>query len=195
MKPFRQGLNDRHLGFTLIELLVTIAVAAVLMMVAAPSFVTFQRNAELTSTTNKLVAAISAARGEAMKRGASAMVVPKDGSSWTSGWTVFVDKDLSMSFDASKDDVVLEEPAPSGYITVTGNGAAGDTAPYVLYNGSGYSRTKAGAFGALTFSVARNDVASAQADDQTRRVVVAATGRTRSCRPSQDTSCTATATN
>ena len=100
-----------------------------------------------------------------------------------------------MSFDASKDDVVLEEPAPSGYITVTGNGAAGDTAPYVLYNGSGYSRTKAGAFGALTFSVARNDVASAQADDQTRRVVVAATGRTRSCRPSQDTSCTATATN
>ena len=39
MKPFRQGLNDRHLGFTLIELLVTIAVAAVLMMVAAPSVV------------------------------------------------------------------------------------------------------------------------------------------------------------
>ncbi len=108
-------------GFTLIELMVTIAVAAVLMMIAAPSFVAFQRNAELTSTTNTLIAAINTARGEAMKRGAYAMVVPKDGSQWSSGWIVFVDKDLSMGFDASKDDVVLEQPAPSGYITISGN--------------------------------------------------------------------------
>ena len=181
-------------GFTLIELMVTIAVAAVLMMIAAPSFIAFQRNAELTSTTNTLIAAINTARGEAMKRGAYAMVVPKDGSQWSSGWIVFVDKDLSMGFDASKDDVVLEQPAPSGYITISGNGIAAGAAPYVLYNGSGYSRDKSGAFGALTFSIARNDVATGQADEQTRRIIVAATGRTRSCRPSQDSTCTTSAT-
>lgn len=181
-------------GFTLIELMVTIAIAAILMMIAAPSFVTFQRNAELTSTTNTLIAAINAARGEALKRAAYAMVVPKDGTNWSSGWIVFVDKDLSKDFDATKDEVVLEQPAPSSYITVTGNGAAADTPPYVLYDGSGFSKTKAGGFGALTFSIARNDVDSTQTADQTRRIVVAATGRTRSCRPSQDSTCTANAT-
>lgn len=179
-------------GFTLIELMVTIAVAAVLMMVAVPNFITFQRNAELTSTTNTLIAALNAARSEAMKRGAFAMVVPKDGASWNSGWIVFVDKDLSQDFDASKDEVVLEQPAPSSYIVVGGSGIAAGAAPYVLYNGSGYSKDKSGGFGAITISVARNDVGEAQAADQTRRIKIAATGRIRSCRPSQDSTCTAT---
>ena len=52
-------------GFTLIELMVTLAIAAVLMMVAAPSFVGFQRNSEMTSVTNSLLAAANAARAEA----------------------------------------------------------------------------------------------------------------------------------
>lgn len=181
-------------GFTLIELMVTIAVAAVLMTVAVPSFVTFQRNAELTSTTNTLIAAMNAARSEAMKRGAFAMVVPKDGSSWSSGWIVFLDKDLSQDFDATKDEAIFEQTAPSSYITVGGSGVAAGSAPYVLYNGSGYSKDKSGGFGALTISVARNDVGAAQAADQTRRIIIAATGRIRSCRPAQDSTCTAGAT-
>lgn len=188
------SIRARQLGFTLIELMVTIAIAAILMMVAAPSFVTFQRNSELTSATNTLIAAINAARGEAMKRGAFAMVVPKDGAHWSSGWIVFVDKDLDKAFDTSEDEVVLDQIAPSDYITVSGTGAAAETSPYVLYDGSGYSKTKSGGFGALTFSIVRNDVSSAQASEQARRIIIAATGRTRSCRPSQDTTCTASAT-
>ena len=40
-----QGCNQ--VGFTLVELLITLAVAGILAMVAVPSFVQFQRNAQL----------------------------------------------------------------------------------------------------------------------------------------------------
>lgn len=186
--------RPRQRAFTLIELLVTIAIAAVLMVVAVPSFTSFLRNSELSSTTNTLLAAINAARGAAMKAGSFAMVIPKDGSNWSSGWIVFVDKDLSQSFDATKDEVVLERGAPSTFIAVSGTGPAAESSPYILFNGSGYPKLKSGGFGAFTFSLARNDVPSAQQNEQTRRLIVAAAGRTRSCRPSTDTTCTASAT-
>lgn len=188
MKP-----SSNAKGFTLIELLVTISIAAVLMMIAVPSFSTFQRNAELTSITNTLMSAINAARGEAMKRGSFAMVVPLDGANWSSGWRVFVDKDLNFTYEEDKDELVLDHPAPAGFITISGNNTAADDSPYILYNGSGYSKTKAGAFGALAFSIRRNDVSTSQQLEQTRRIIVASTGRTRSCRPASDTDATCSA--
>ena len=57
----KTAAHRRNGGFTLIELMVTIALAAVLMTIAAPSFVQYQRNSELTSLTNSLLAAINAA--------------------------------------------------------------------------------------------------------------------------------------
>ncbi len=73
--------------------MITLAIGAVLMMVAAPSFVGFQRNSEMTSITNSLLAAANTARAEAMKTGMNAFVVPSgNGSDWSAGWVVFVDK-------------------------------------------------------------------------------------------------------
>ena len=187
-------MSYRVRGFTLIELMITIAVAAVLMALAAPSFVDFQRNSALTAASNTLTASLNSARSEAMKHGAFAMVVPESGANWSQGWFVFVDKNLNQSYDAG-DEVILRQPALAGYLSVSGNGTASGTAPYVLYNGSGYSRDKNGGFGALTLSVQRNDVQGAKVTAETRRVIVSRTGRVRSCRPSVDTTCTATATN
>ena len=170
-------------GFTLVELVVTIAIAAILMMFAAPSFVNFRRNSELTSTTNTLTASLNAARSEAMKYGTFAMVVPQNNTDgWKSGWRVFVDKNLNQEFD-SGDTLVLEQGV-----------LAAESLPYVMYNGSGYSRTKNGAFGALTFTIQRNDVPSEEADVLARRLIVSRTGRVRFCRPKQDTTCGVTAT-
>lgn len=194
MTPTLHALRPSR-GFTLIELMVTLAVAAVLMMVAVPSLTTFKRNAELTSATNTLLASINAARGEAMKRGRSAMVVA-NGSSWSSGWTVFVDTVATQSY-TDADFTVLVQPALTNFtVTGTPGSTATGATPYLLFDASGYSKTKTGGFNALTLSITPNFTSDAQLADQTRRVVVAATGRARTCKPASasDTSCSATST-
>lgn len=55
------------LGFTLVELIVTVAVFAILVAMAAPSFqATMQRN-RLATTANELLAAAQASRSEALR--------------------------------------------------------------------------------------------------------------------------------
>jgi type IV fimbrial biogenesis protein FimT len=170
-------------GFTLIELLVALTIGAILMVVAAPSFITYQRNSELTSHANSLLAAINAARGEAMKRGRSAMVVPTDGADWSTGWVVFVDLDRTQDYAAANDLTILTAQAPPSYLTITGRGTTSLTAPYIMYDASGYSRTKAGGFGALTFEIKRGDLSGTEQVSQIRRVKIASTGRARVCTP------------
>lgn len=182
-------------GFTLIELLVTIAIAAILLMVGVPGFIAFQRNSELTSATNSLVAAMNAARGEAMKRGMTAMVVPASGTDWGSGWTVFVDKDRDQAYDESQDITILKQGALQGYFSAAGQTAGGTVADYVMFDPSGYSKTAASAaFRSLTLSIARNDLSGTEKTEQTRLLVIAVTGRIRACRPAMDSTCVVTAT-
>lgn len=54
-------------GFTLIELMVGILVAAVLLMIAVPSFQNLTLSNRLTTTANDIVGAINTARMEAIK--------------------------------------------------------------------------------------------------------------------------------
>ncbi len=61
----------RGAGFTIIELMVTIAVASVLLSMAVPSFNQMVVGGRLTTQSNEMVAAISLARSEAIKRNAS----------------------------------------------------------------------------------------------------------------------------
>jgi len=56
-------------GFTLIELLVTVAVAAVLVVVAAPSMTHFMDMRAVEGRADELAEALRQARSEAMKRG------------------------------------------------------------------------------------------------------------------------------
>lgn len=81
-------------GFTLIELMVTLAVAAIMMTMAVPSFTAMTKNNRLTTQTNQLVTALNLARSEAINRRSTINVVATDASStsneWGKGWNVVI---------------------------------------------------------------------------------------------------------
>lgn len=180
------------MGFTLIELLVTITIAAILLLIGIPSFVAFQRNSELTSAANSFVAALGAARGEAMKRGLQAVIVPRENNDWASGWTVFVDTDYNQQFNGS-DVLILEQAALPSYFSATGQGTAQISPAYIMFNPSGYTQTSGSVFQSATLKIERNDILGLEKTRQTRIVVIAKTGRARACQPAVDTTCTTSA--
>jgi type IV fimbrial biogenesis protein FimT len=186
-----------HRGFTLIELMVTISIGATLMLIATPTLITYRRNADLTSTANTLVSSINAARGEALKRGLSAMVVPiSNGSNWNAGWLVFVDVDSNRTYNPAIDTLVFTQTALPTTLNMVGNGVASGATPAIIFDSSGYPKTRAGGFGAATLSITRTDTTSTIDPSQTRNIVIALTGRTRVCTPrtAVDSECASTST-
>lgn len=79
----------RSAGFTLVELLTALVILAILLSLAAPSFIRFQRNSELRSAANGLLTALSSARIEAMKRGTRVYVQPAADENWAAGWKMY----------------------------------------------------------------------------------------------------------
>lgn len=76
----------RFLGFTLIELMVTLAVAAILLTVAVPSFVDFFDRNRVRGAADDVVSLISDARAEAVKADRDVNIaMTGSGNSWCIG--------------------------------------------------------------------------------------------------------------
>jgi type IV fimbrial biogenesis protein FimT len=73
----------RGSGFTIVELMITVAVASILMALAVPSFNQMIVSSRLTAQSNDILAAITLARSEAIKRNASVTLCRADTSSST----------------------------------------------------------------------------------------------------------------
>lgn len=97
-------------GFTLVELMVTIAVLAVLVAIAFPSFEATLRSNRVATSNNALLGALSMARSEAVRntRGGG-VCASADGEgcngTWSNGWIAFADNDGSGDF--SDGDTVI----------------------------------------------------------------------------------------
>lgn len=169
------GPSWHQAGFTLIELLITIALATVLMMVAVPSFVQFQRNAQLSDAVSNFISATNTARANAMKQGLNTYLVPNNtGTGWRSGWMVYADSNWNQVYDAGTDEVVLRHDALSADISLNIPTASSLTDGYLLFNGSGYPRLKTGGFGGGTIAMSNTSRSSS--------IIIDPAGRVRSCK-------------
>jgi len=119
-------------GFTLMEMMMTLSIAAILMSIAVPSYNTFAKNSRITAQTNKIIASVALARGEAAKRGTrvalcrSAQVGNADpdcggtAQNWSTGWLVYSvgDSRTTPLYDPSKGDVLLGQFSAETGVTI-----------------------------------------------------------------------------
>jgi len=102
---------QRMLGFTIIELMMTLAVAAILITIAIPSFRSMIISNNIITHTNEFVGTISYARSEAIRRGKSVTICKSSsgtacltggGTYWDSGWIAHIDLDSDGTVDANE---------------------------------------------------------------------------------------------
>jgi type IV fimbrial biogenesis protein FimT len=83
-------------GFTLTELMVTLAVLAVLVTIAVPSFSGMIATQATRNASFDLTSAMSLARSEAVKQNTIATISAS--SSWATGWTLAVNGAIVRTF-------------------------------------------------------------------------------------------------
>lgn len=92
-------------GTTLIELMITLSILAILMTIAAPSFVNYIKDNRIQTQSNDFLTAVMIARSEASKRrinvnvsGASAV----SGNEFGGGWNIWADTNGNGTMDATE---------------------------------------------------------------------------------------------
>jgi type IV fimbrial biogenesis protein FimT len=130
----------RQRGFNLLELMVGVTVLGVLLGIGVPSFTQMIRTNRLVAQSNELVAALSYARSEALKRGFRVSACPGTGTAcsgatdWNTGILVFTD-DTGATGTIDGSDEVLQSWPPSTGGFVAG-GASSPAAVTFLANGA-----------------------------------------------------------
>jgi type IV fimbrial biogenesis protein FimT len=194
-------LTARTRGFTLIELMFGIALFALLMVLAMPTFTTMLQNSRLRGATDSILAGLQMARSEALRRNqtveflltSNALDAPGDGSGIAAnatgpGWAV-------RALDAAAVSIAYVE----GRSGLEGSGTTDTAAIYATMSATslpgtgtirfdGLGRTNVGVANAA-FDVTPPDPGTCRAsggDRRCLRVVVTSSGRVRMCDPSVD---------
>jgi type IV fimbrial biogenesis protein FimT len=102
-------MNKTHLrGFTLIEALVVLAIIAITLQMATPSFQRFTRESRQQAQSNDFLASVRYARNQAVTRRRFVTVCASSDSSscdsnhWENGWIVYVDNDSDRQVDSGE---------------------------------------------------------------------------------------------
>ena len=130
----------KQFGFSMVELMVVLAISAILLGLAAPSFTTLVKKSNVTSAVNTFLADARFARSEAVRLGTTVTMCRStnsetgnttgptcaSGDSWDSGGIIFMDQDRDgdrdYDADASLDDRVLRRQGPISSIDIKDQG-------------------------------------------------------------------------
>ena len=134
--------------------MVGVAIVAILATVAFPSFTTLIQRNSATNEANSLLAALTLARGEAIKRNRRVVVCKSaDGENcsagateWEKGFIVFVDLNANNTLETSDEEVLRVEFPFSTSSSISTSTATG----FVAYQPSGLSQSM------LTFDIEPN---------------------------------------
>ncbi len=138
----------RHSGYTLTEMLVVVAIVAILLGIAVPSYRYITNASRMSSEINGLLGDLMYARAEAIKEGQSvSLCVSSDGvtcsgsTAWANGWIVFPDP--PASFTPAAGAVLRQQTAFTGATpdTLTPNNPIFG----VSFNRDGFAQGPAGA--------------------------------------------------
>lgn len=135
---------------TLLELLTVIAVIAVLMAIAVPSFVSLTQTNRVAGEVNALAGDLQFARAEAVKEGLPVSIcASSNGTSclgtatWNTGWIVFSDPNGNQTVDAG--DLVLRKQIPwTSTDTFTAADSNSNAIKAVTYSRDGFAINLAG---------------------------------------------------
>jgi type IV fimbrial biogenesis protein FimT len=144
-------------GFTLVELMITIAVLAVLLAVAVPSFELMRNISRLSGATNDLLVGVQTARSEALRRNAVVTFCQSaDGltcsnpGTWV-GWIVATDANDDGDFGDLNEILSTGTLGPG--LQVRGSPALATTGGEIAFRPSGMAEGVGGA-ALLTATVA-----------------------------------------
>ena len=168
-------------AFTLVELMVVLAVSAIALSISLPDLRAVLQRYQLEVALTDLHGAIMLARSEAIGRGESVTITPRDtgGADWAQGWTIFIDRDGDLRPGSGDDTIALHGPVARG-ISIATSFTGSRRPDYLAYNSAGRS---CGAGASMT---ARWGTFSLYQGEQIRRIKINMLGRARSCDPARD---------
>jgi len=190
MNVITKTMKKRHTGFTLVELMVTLVIAAVLLSMAVPSFLTMLQNNRMVTQVNDYVTSLNVARSEAVKR-SSRITVCKSANNascattggWQQGWIIFVDTNNDAIVTAGEEVLRAHGPIESGNTLV----GTPDVINYISFVSTGFSLLTNGS--AQSGTVVMCDSRGFGAD--ARAIVLSASGAVRTT-PANDNSVSVT---
>lgn len=141
-------MKVRQTGFTLIELLITVAIAAILVTLAVPSFRTLLVKRSVQAAAETLLSDMRYARSEALKRSTRTVICRSvDGStctnvvgSWSEGWIVYVDPNNIPVNTAIPADALVRVQQQLPNVSSIENAAPTGTLPRFTYEPTGWAK-------------------------------------------------------